>query len=182
MTPEKAIEGCKKQDRISQKYIFDTYSDGMLMVCLRYVKQLPDAEELMLNGFYNFFKTIDRFEFYGKSSIGGWLKKIVINECLMFLRKKGGLAIVDEDSALEVGIGDDPVARMNANEIFRLILELPVGYRTVFNMFVIEGYSHREISKMLGVTEGTSKSQLNKARNQLQKLIKEKDLYYEKGK
>ena len=88
MTEQKAIEGCKKHDRISQKFIFDAYSDGMLMVCLRYVKNLPDAEELMQNGFYNFFRTIDRFIYSGQGSIGGWMKKIMVNECLMFLRKK----------------------------------------------------------------------------------------------
>ena len=175
MTEQKAIEGCKKQDRICQKYLFDTYSDGMLMVCLRYVKSLPDAEEMMLNGFYNFFKAIDRFIYNGKGSIGGWLKKIMINECLMHLRKKG-LQIVNEDRAAEIGADDGQISRMNANEIYKLVMNLPEGYRTVFNLFVIEGYSHREIAKMLGINEGTSKSQLSKARIHLQKEIKERAL------
>lgn len=175
MTEQKAIEGCKKQDRISQKYLFDTYSDGMLMVCLRYVKSLPDAEEMMLNGFYNFYKAIDRFVYNGQGSIGGWLKKIMVNECLMHLRKKG-LTIVNEDRAADVGTDDGQISRMNANEIFRVVMALPEGYRTVFNLFVIEGYSHKEIAKMLGINEGTSKSQLSKARAMLQKVIKERAL------
>ena len=173
MTEQKAIEGCKKQDRISQKYLFDTYSDGMLMVCLRYVKSLPDAEEAMLNGFFNFYKAIDRFVYNGKGSIGGWLKKIMVNECLMYLRKQGRLTIVNEEYASKIGEDDGQIARMNANEIFKLVMELPAGYRTVFNLFVVEGYSHKEIAGLLGITEGTSKSQLNKARLQLQKVIKE---------
>ena len=180
MTDQKAIEGCKREDRISQKYLFDNYSDGMLMVCMRYVKNLSDAEEIMLNGFYSFFKSIDRFIYNGQGSIGGWLKKIMVNECLMFLRKKGGLKIADEAYAAEVGVDDGVMGRMNANEIFQLVLTLPAGYRTVFNLFVIEGYGHKEIAEMLGISEGTSKSQLNKAKGMLQKIMKEKKMSYEK--
>ncbi len=145
------------------------------MVCMRYVKSLPDAEEMMLNGFYNFFKTIDRFIYSGQGSIGGWLKKIVVNECLMHLRKKG-LKIVNETDASNTATDDGVISRMNANEIYKLVMTLPEGYRTVFNLFVIEGYTHREIAVLLGVNEGTSKSQLSKARMQLQKMIKERAL------
>ena len=173
MTDQKAIEGCKKQDRISQKYLFDTYSDGMLMVCMRYVKHLPDAEEIMLNGFYNFYRTIDRFIYSHESSVGGWLKKIMVNECLMFLRKNNSLKIVDQEYAAEVNIDDGQMARMNARDLFKLITTLPVGYRTVFNLFAGEGYSHKEIAAMMNITEGTSKSQLNKARGLLQQAMKQ---------
>lgn len=145
----------------------------MLMLCLRYVKNLQDAEEVMLNGFFKFFKTIDLFVFNEQSGIGGWLKKIMVNECLMFLRKQGALKIADEGYAAEVASDDDQLSRMNANEIFRLITVLPVGYRTVFNLFAVEGFSHKEIAAMLSISEGTSKSQLNKARIVLQKAIKE---------
>lgn len=173
MTEQKATEGCKKQDRISQKYLFDAYSDAMLMVCMRYVKNLPDAEELMLNGFYNFFKTIDRFAYGGQGAISAWLKKIMVNECLMFLRKKDRLIVTDEEAAAEITADGWSVEDMNASEIFKLLMTLPAGYRTVFNLFAIEGYSHREIAGMLGITEGTSKSQLNKAKAMMQKLVKE---------
>jgi len=176
MTEQKAIEGCKRQDRISQKYLFDTYSDGMLMLCMRYVRSLPDAEELMLNGFFSFYKSIDRFVYNGAGSIGGWLKKIMVNECLMFLRKKEGLKIVSDDYALEIGTDDGQLAKMNADELFQLILMLPPGYRTVFNLFVVEGYSHKEIGALLGIGEGTSKSQLSKARGMMQKAVKEKNM------
>ena len=180
MTDQKAIEGCRKQDRISQKYLFDAYSDGMLMVCLRYVKHLPDAEEIMLNGFFNFYKSIDRFVYSYEKSIAGWLKKIMVNECLMFLRKAGSLKIIDEEHALELGVDDGQIARMNASEIFKLIMTLPPGYRTVFNLFAIEGYTHKEIAAMLNITEGTSKSQLNKAKGILQKAMKQNETFYEK--
>jgi RNA polymerase sigma factor (sigma-70 family) len=179
MTEQKAIEGCKKQDRISQKYIFDEYSDGMLMLCMRYVKRLPDAEELMLNGFYNFFKTIDRLVYNG-NTIGGWLKKIMVNECLMFLRKREGFKLIEEEHAVDIGADDDLIGRMNANDIFQLIMKLPIGYRTVFNLFVVEGYSHKEIAGMLDISVGTSKSQLNKAKVMMQKVMQEKGNCYEK--
>ena len=177
MTEQKAIDGCKKQDRICQKYLFDAYSEAMLMVCMRYVKHLPDAEELMLNGFFSFYKSIDRFVYSGQGAIGAWLKKIIVNECLMFLRKAGALKIVDESYAGEMLVDEVPEDRMNAAEIFKLIMTLPDGYRTVFNLFVIEGYSHKEISGLLDITEGTSKSQLNKAKTALQKLIKQNGCY-----
>lgn len=173
MNEAKAIEGCKKQDRISQKYLFDTYSDGMLMVCLRYVRALHDAEEIMLNGFYSFFRAIAGFEYRGPGSVGGYLKKIMVNECLMFLRRKSALSMSAEDHAVDVPADDGQLARMAAGEILRLVMQLPDGYRTVFNLFVIEGYSHKEISALLGIAEGTSKSQLNKARMLLQKVLKE---------
>jgi len=152
----------------------------MLIVCMRYVKNLPDAEEIMLNGFYNFYKSIDRFIYSHDSSIGAWLKKIMVNECLMFLRKQDGLKIVEEVHAAEAGIEDGQIARMSANELFRMIMILPPGYRTVFNLFVVEGYSHKDIAALLGITEGTSKSQLNKARSMLQKTVKQNETYYEK--
>ncbi len=171
MTGQKAIDGCKRQDRICQKYIFDRWSEGMLLLCMRYVKSLPDAEELMLNGFFSFYKTIDRFVYSGDSSITAWLKRIMVNECLMFLRKKGSLQIVEEQSATEAGADETTTAKMSADEIFRQILALPTGYSTVFNLFVVEGYSHKEIAGMLGITEGTSKSQLSKARALLQKTV-----------
>ncbi|MCW3122183.1 MAG: hypothetical protein JWQ38_1675 [Flavipsychrobacter sp.] len=180
MTEQKAIEGCKKQDRISQKYLFDTYSDGMLMVCMRYVKHLPDAEEIMLNGFYNFFKAADRFIYNGQGSIGAWLKKIMVNECLMFLRKKGRLQLTAEAKAADIAGDDGALDRMNANELLQLIMTLPEGYRTVFNLFAVEGYGHKEIAGLLGITEGTSKSQLNKARGAIQILMKEKGIYHER--
>ena len=179
MTPDKAIEGCKKQDRICQKYLFDAYADAMLMVCMRYVKTLPDAEELMQNGFYSFFKSIDRFIYSWPESIGAWLRKIMVNECLMFLRRKGVLKIVNEAYAGEVAAAGNVADDMQAGEIWKVVLTLPAGYRTVFNLFVVEGYSHREIAGLLDITEGTSKSQLSKARTMLQELMRQNGCYYE---
>jgi len=180
MTAQKAIEGCKRGDRISQKFIFDEYSEGMLIICLRYVKSLHDAEELMQNGFFQFFRSIDRFQFNGENSIGGWMKKIMVNECLMFLRKNVGLNICNDEIATGPMVNDGPLSRLGANEILQLVLALPVGYRTVFNLFVVEGYSHKEIAAMLNIAVGTSKSQLNKARAMLRQALEKKETFYEK--
>ncbi len=174
------IIACKNKEPKAQKALFDSYAYGMLVVCMRYVKHQPDAEELMLNGFYKFFTHIDQFVYTGTGTIAPWLKKIMINECLMFLRKKGGLQIADEDLAAELAAGDDIIARLSAAEIFELVTMLPVGYRTVFNLYVVEGMSHKEIAGVLGVSEGTSKSQLNKARMMLQKEMKRKGVHYDK--
>jgi RNA polymerase sigma factor (sigma-70 family) len=171
MNGQKAIEGCRRQDRICQKYVFDRWSEGMLMLCMRYVKNLPDAEELMLNGFFSFYKNIDRFVYNTDNSITAWLKKIIVNECLMFLRKKGELKIIEEKYAADSGAEESFTAKISADELFREVLALPAGYRTVFNLYVVEGYSHKEIAEMLGITEGTSKSQLSKARTMLQKVV-----------
>lgn len=143
----------------------------MLMLCMRYVKSLPDAEELMLNGFFSFFKSIDRFVYSEDSSITAWIKKIMINECLMFLRRKGELKIVEEKHAADIGTDETFTGKMAADELYRHVLELPVGYRTVFNLFVVEGYNHKEIAALLGITEGASKSQLSKARQSLRNTI-----------
>ncbi|MBC7554562.1 MAG: sigma-70 family RNA polymerase sigma factor [Taibaiella sp.] len=177
MKEQKAIEGCRKQDRISQKYVYDLYADAMLLVCMRYVKPLPDAEELMLNGFYNFFKNIDRFIYNGDGSVRPWLRKIMLNECLMHLRKTGELKLKPE--AAGEGESVDPVVTgdMQAAELLKLISRLPPGYRTVFNLYEVEGYSHKEIANLLNISEGTSKSQLSKARSQLQVMVKRQGWY-----
>jgi RNA polymerase sigma-70 factor (ECF subfamily) len=147
----------------------------MLMVCLRYVKSLPDAEELMLGGFMKFYSGIDRFVYAG-GNITGWLKKIMVNECLMFLRKKGRLQIVDAELAEQQHDETNLLQGLNTRALYQMISDLPDGYRTVFNLFAVEGFSHREIAQLLGISEGTSKSQFSKARHQLQMQIKESEL------
>ena len=171
MNTQKAIEGCRNKDRVSQKYLFDRWSEPMLMLCMRYVRTLPDAEELMLNGFFNFFKAIDRFQYTGDDSLRAWLKKIMVNECLMFLRRKGELKIVEEKYAAGNVVDDTPESRIATAELYKLIVALPAGYRTVFNLYVVEGFNHREIAGLLGISEGASKSQLSKARESLKKSL-----------
>ena len=158
---------------MSQKYLFDRYAEAMLMVCMRYVKNLHDAEELMLTGFQKFYSSIARFTYAGEGSVGAWLKKIIVNECLGFLRKAGTFNYAGEAAAITIADSSNVLHDLSAAEIFRLITALPPGYRTVFNLFVVEGYTHREIAGLLGISEGASKSQLSKARHLLQTQIKQ---------
>ncbi|MCU7548556.1 sigma-70 family RNA polymerase sigma factor [Chitinophagaceae bacterium LB-8] len=172
------VKEAKQGSVAAQKCLFDLFSDKMMMVCRRYVKTIEDAEELMLDGFYKFFKNIHAFQYQGDASLYAWLKKIMINECLMFLRKKTGFTMVAETVAEEVALQEDVLNQLSAAEIFNLIVQLPVGYRTVFNLYAVEGMSHREIAEQLGIAEGTSKSQLSKAKTLLQKMLLQKGVDY----
>ncbi len=165
------VKEAKRGSTAAQKCIFDGYAARMLILCRRYVKTPEDAEELMLNGFFKFFKSIDRFEYHSDGQLFAWIKKIMINECLMFMRRKNMFILVSESDAEHIAIEEEALDRLSAAEIFSLIVQLPAGYRTVFNLFEVEGMSHGEIAKLLGITEGTSKSQLSKAKVVLQKLI-----------
>lgn len=170
-----AIQACKKGDYKAQKVLFSQYAQQMYRLCYRYVRNHEDAEELMLNGFLSFFKSIKKFRYRGKDSVAPWLKKIMINECLMFLRKKKKLKLIELNDKTEPVINEDIIAKIEAEDLYGMITDLPVGYRTVFNLFVIEGMTHKEIAKILKISEGTSKSQLSKARKMLQSLISKRE-------
>lgn len=174
------IAACKTGDKSAQKQLFATYAKGMLLLCKRYVKDEHSAEELMMNGFYKFFSTIARFQYAGKDSVSAWMKRIMVNECLMFLRESRSIRIMSEEQAADLVLDESVFAAMSAQEILKLVGLLPDGYRTVFNLFVIEGYGHKEIAALLRVSEGTSKSQLNKAKQLLQKLLEQKRSGYER--
>ena len=172
------IKEAKQGSAAAQKCLFDLLADRMLTICRRYVKNKEDAEELLLDGFYKFFKTLPSFIYKGDAMLIAWLKRIMINECLMFLRKKNVFSIITETAAEEIPLQEEALNNLSAAEIFNLISQLPVGYRTVFNLHVIEGMDHQEIAGLLGITDGTSRSQLSKARSLLQKILLQKGNEY----
>jgi RNA polymerase sigma factor (sigma-70 family) len=172
------IKEAKTGSAAAQKCIFDLFCDNMMLVCCRYVKSREDAEELLLDGFCKFFKTLKDFHYQGEAPLFVWIKKIMINECLMFLRKKNAFKIVTETEAEHISFDEQALNKLSAEEIFSLIVLLPLGYRTVFNLYAIEGMPHREIAALLGISEGTSKSQLSKARSLLQKMLAQKGERY----
>jgi len=182
METSELIKEAKQGSAAAQKCLFDQLAEKMLLVCRRYVKNSEDAEELLLDGFYKFFKKINSFNYQGDAALYGWLKKIMINECLMFLRKKNVFTIVTDATAEEVPLPEEALNNLSAGEIFNLIVQLPVGYRTVFNLHVIEGMAHREIAEALGISAGTSKSQFSKAKILLQKMLLQKDTEYDRRK
>lgn len=155
-------------DRMAQKHIFTTYSPKMLGICRRYIKDIHLSEDVMIKGFVKIFSSLQSFSFQG--SFEGWIRKIITNECISFLRSKKQLFYTEETYYFEE-IHDEINQQFSVEEIEKLIDSLPNGYRIVFNLYAIEGYKHSEIAKMLGISEGTSKSQLSHARKILKKQI-----------
>ena len=178
MTLPELIREAKAGSAAAQQYLFDQLSPRALILCRRYVKNPEDAEERMLDGFYKFLKNISAFNYQGDASLHAWIKKIMINECLMQLRKKNIFNIVSESLANEIQLEEDMLDNLSTAEIFELIVQLPVGYRTVFNLYMIEGIEHKEVAALLNISEGTSKSQLSKAKSLLQKMLLSKGTDY----
>ncbi len=176
------IKKAKHGNAASQKCLFDLLSDKMMLVCRRYLKSYEDAEEALLDGFYKFFKNLSSFSYHGDAALYVWLKKIMVNECLMILRKKNVFTIVIESAAEDIPLQEEALDNLSAKEIFDLIVQLPVGYRTVFNLYVIEGMDHKDVSTLMGIAEGTSKSQLSKAKSLLQKKLLQNGNEYAKRK
>jgi RNA polymerase sigma factor (sigma-70 family) len=178
METEKLIRECCRRSITAQKYFFDKYASAMYLLCRRYMRNNESAEEVMMNGFYHCFTALEQFRFTNEAAFMAWLKRIFINECLQVLRKRNDLVVVSDEEAANITTNETALDELSAEEIFLLITRLPQGYKTVFNLFVIEGYSHKEIAALLNVTEGTSKSQLSKARLVLQQMITVNNNHY----
>lgn len=169
MIDEKTFAKCLKGSKRAQKALFKAYAQKMFVHCYRYLKSKEDAEEMVSDGFVKVFQNLNSLVYTDLKRLEAWIKRIMINECLMFLRKRK-ITFSDESKAMNVESGIKSDSELEAKEIYGLILSLPTGYRTIFNLFAIEGYTHKEISQMLKISEGTSRSQLTKAR----KVLKEK--------
>jgi RNA polymerase sigma-70 factor (ECF subfamily) len=169
VTEQELIEKCRTKDRRAQKLLFDRYSPKMFGVCRRYVKSYDDAEDVMIEGFYKVLSNIDKFK--GDGSFEGWIRRIMVNQSLMLLRKNNNFKLTVEIS--NVTISAQPVVEHNlaAQDILGLLNTLPTGYRTVFNLYVIEGYKHREIAEILEISINTSKSQLILAKKRMKELV-----------
>lgn len=155
----------------AQKYLFDLLSDRMLWLCKRYMRDHTEAEEVLLDGFFKFFKGLNHFQYQHEAALHSWLRKIMVNECLMALRKRHLFVLVSDTEAELIPWKEEALDRLSAQEILHLIAQLPIGYKTVFNLYELEGFTHREIAEVLDISEGTSKSQLSKAKNLLQKML-----------
>lgn len=166
------IEGCRRGDRKAQELLYQRYASRMYGVCLRYTRDPMEAEDIVVVAFTRAFSRIDQFR--GDGSFEGWLRRITVNEALGVLRKNRTMGIeTDLDSAdreVDYSYLND---HLEAEDLIHIIEQLPPGYRVVFNMYAIDGYSHKEIADALGISENTSKSQLSRARALLQKLLAE---------
>jgi RNA polymerase sigma-70 factor (ECF subfamily) len=164
------IKRAARGNREAQQKLYELHSGKMLSVCRQYVKDLHHAEEVMLNGFYKVFTHLKDFRQEG--SFEGWVRRIMIREAISFLRSQKDLEFQEEEEVMGKWHFSDPVtAELNADHIQSLIDNLPEGYKAVFVLYAVEGYKHSEIAKMLKISEGTSKSQLFKARKMLQEKL-----------
>jgi RNA polymerase sigma-70 factor (ECF subfamily) len=163
------IQELKKHNPFVQKRVYDSFVKRMFRLCIRYVKTEADAQELLMNGFLKFFNAVASIEYRGENTIEPYLKKLMINECLMFIRQRKMNWILMEEINEEEAVSDfSAYQHFDEEAIYQLILKLPDGYRTVFNLYAIEGFSHKEIAAQLRISENTSKTQLYKARMILQ--------------
>lgn len=171
---DELIKGCLKRDRSAQKRLFDTYSSKMYSVCYRYVKDSMEAEDILVTAFTKILDKIEQFK--NEGSFEGWIRRIVVNEALTHLRRNRSMYL---ETDIELADREPDYENVNnyleAEDLMNLIQTLPSGYRIVFNMYAIDGYSHKEIADHLGITENTSKSQLSRARVYLQKKLAEHD-------
>ena len=169
----KLIESCIKGDRAAQKVLYDRLAPRMFPVCIRYVGDREQAEDILQEGFITLFTRLDTYK--GDGSFEGWARKIFVTTALMELRKKDALKMSD-DLETARGMKTETVTQLQSigyKDLMKLITQLPPGFRTVFNMYAIEGYSHKEIGEILGISETTSRTQLSRARLWLQNRIKE---------
>jgi RNA polymerase sigma-70 factor (ECF subfamily) len=166
---ERLIKKAIQQNREAQNVLYELHAPKMLSVCRYYIKDIQNAENVMLNGFLKVFSNLKKFQNTG--SFEGWIRKIMIRESISFLRTQKNIEFSIEDIKVADTPSNDINIELEVNEIQELIDQLPEGYRIVFVMYAIEGYKHREIAEMLKITEGTSKSQLFKARKMLQEKI-----------
>jgi RNA polymerase sigma factor (sigma-70 family) len=165
------IRGCLAGSRKAQEKLFNLFSSEMFGICLYYSKDYTEAEDTLHEGFMKVFRKIEQFE--SKGSLAGWIRKIMVNTALEKFRKQHQLyALGDEYENSEDIESDNVISNLSVNDLINLIRELSPQYRMVFNLYAIEGYSHKEIGEILGISEGTSKSNLARARYVLQHKVK----------
>ncbi len=179
MTEEDLINGCKKNSRLHQEALFRKYSRKIYGLCLRYAQSSLEAEDIMQEAFVKIFHHIGNYRHVG--SFEGWMSRIAINLAIEYYRKSKRIIFVESyEEVAEPAFNPQVLEKLDAEQITRVINLLPEGYRMVFNLYAIEGFNHREIGELLGIAEGTSKSQFARAKAHLLKLLEQKlDIFKE---
>lgn len=169
---QKLIEGCLNSESWAQKKLYELHASAMMSVCVRYVSDRETARDLLQDGFIKLFTKMDTYS--GAGSFAGWMRRIFVTTALEYLRRndalKQSLSIDEYDNFIE-DVDVTVLEKISADDLLKCINKLPNGYRTVFNLYAIEGYSHAEIANMLNITENTSRSQFMRARKILQKSV-----------
>lgn len=167
---QELIDGCRRREPHAQEQLYRQFSGKMLALCARYIRDKMEAEDVLVMGFTKIFERIDQYK--GDGSFEGWIRKIMVNESLTYLRRNKNMYL---ETDIEAADREPDYQRLEdqleAEDLMNLIDELPSGYRIVFNMYAIDGYSHQEIAEHLGISENTSKSQLSRARAYLQRSL-----------
>ncbi len=172
ITEKELVNKCLRGEPLAQKSLYDQYSPVMYSICMRYAKNAENARDLLQESFIKVFEGLKYFRFQG--SFEGWLKRVAVNTCLDFNKKLKSEPYNEElDLHAQIGQQETMNTGLQAKDLIHLLQKLPVGYRTVFNLYAIEGYSHSEIADSLGISDNTSKTQLFKARKLLQAMLAE---------
>jgi RNA polymerase sigma factor (sigma-70 family) len=167
---EELIEGCRRQNRQAQKRLYEQYSSKFYALCCRYVKDKMEAEDVLITAFTKILDKIDQYT--GEGNFEGWMRRVMVNEALSYLRRNKNMYLETTIEAANYEPDYNKLEdQLEAEDLMKLIETLPSGYKIVFNMYAIDGYSHKEIADQLGITESTSKSQLSRARTALQKSL-----------
>jgi RNA polymerase sigma-70 factor (ECF subfamily) len=164
------INGCIQNNRMAQEQLYKRFYEAMASLCMRYTRSEEDAIEVLNNGFLKVYQNMHKYD-PAKASLYTWIRKIIINSAIDFIRKRNKFSKIELEKAEEPGIPAEAIHRMSAREILNLLRQLSAPGRTVFNLYVVEGYTHREIAEQLGISEGTSKWHLSEARKKLQFLL-----------
>ncbi|MCL2097472.1 MAG: RNA polymerase sigma factor [Bacteroidales bacterium] len=171
MNEEELIAGCVRGNSAAQRQLYEKYAPKMMGVCLRYAGNRETARDLLHDGFIRLFYKINTYK--GDGSFEGWMRRLFINTALEYLRKKDILDKYSEYSMIEQSADYSVLERLSMNDLVAHIAAMPAGFRMVFNLYAVEGYSHFEIAKMLNISESTSRSQYTRARNYLRKTVEE---------
>jgi RNA polymerase sigma factor (sigma-70 family) len=166
------LEGCIKNDRKAQELLYKQFYGPMISLCMRYTRNEEDAIEVLHNGFLKVYKHLGTYD-TNKASLYTWIKTIMVNSAIDFIRSRQKFKNqVELKETHEAGsIDNEAIQRMGSTELLKLIQKLPMATQTVFNLYIIEGYNHREIGDILGISDGTSKWHLSEARRQLKQLL-----------
>lgn len=175
---EKIIQACKKQNRQAQRQLYEQLAPKLYYLCKRYLKKEEEIEEVLADAFFIIFTKIDQLK--EPKAFVSWAKKITVNQCLLVLKKNINFNLYLDDVSYANQPLADEITDLEEEDLLRLVNYLPEGCQTIFNLFVVEGFSHKEIAEQLKISEGTSKSQLNAAKSKLKELVT--TYYYQKAK
>ncbi len=175
MDDHRLVKECLQGKVAAQKLLYERFAPGMLAVCYRYTKSVADAEDVLQEGFVKAFKNLQQFK--GEGELGGWLRRIMVTTAINYLKKNSRYQseLLYGDEQLHAVSSYQPEVSLDAKELADLIRQLPAGYQTIFNLHAVEGYSHVEIGKILGIKEGTSRSQYARARALLIQWIEQQN-------